>query len=196
MAAAAVGLSALSAALIIGFWIHSPPLTGTIKLLLFFSMFVLPTSAAFVGNVSNLETTKTVEFCGSCHVMDSYVADARDSKSKTLASRHARLPVFREEACYGCHADYGMFGGVTTKIGGMHHVIAFYEEDWSEPGHRPPKLYKPYDFRKCTQCHDPLKADAPLEHRVHEAKIRKLDISCVDAGCHGHPHPEWKQTPR
>jgi hypothetical protein len=194
LASAAIALSAVSAIFIVGFWIKSPPLTGAVKLLLLFTMLVLPTSAAMIGNVSNLEATKTVSFCNQCHVMNSYVDDVRDPNSPLLASRHARLPAFKDDACYVCHADYGMYGGVTTKIGGMHHVVAFYSDDWSEPGHRPPALYKPYDLRTCLECHDPLKADAPLEHRVHADKIRELSLSCVASGCHGHPHPPWKQV--
>jgi cytochrome c-type protein NapC len=190
----ALGLSAIAAALIVGYLWHSPALTGPVKLRMFFALGVFPTSAALFGNASNLETTKTVQFCGSCHVMDSYVADVRDPSSKSLASMHGRLETFREDACYACHADYGMYGGVTTKINGMHHVVAFYGEDWSEPGHRAPALYEPYDTQRCTSCHDPLRVGAPLEHRVHEDKLRAREISCAANGCHGPPHPAWVQT--
>jgi cytochrome c-type protein NapC len=191
---AALVLSLLSAALIVGFLVRSPPLTAYAKLLLGLGLFVLPTSAALLANVQNLETSKSVEFCGSCHVMDSYVNDARDPSSKSLASLHARLPAFRDEACYTCHADYGMYGGVTTKIGGMHHVVAFYSDDWTRPGHAPPALYKPFDVRTCETCHQPLRDGAPLEHQVHAAKIAAHEISCAAGGCHGPPHPPWVQA--
>jgi cytochrome c-type protein NapC len=191
---AALGLGAIAAAVVIGFLTRAPKLTASLKLVLFLALFVLPTGSAFMGNASNMEASKNVEFCNGCHVMNSYVDDVRDPNSTSLASLHGRLEIFRDEACYECHADYGMFGGVTTKIGGMHHVEAFYTDDWSAPGHRAPALYKPYDMRRCLSCHDPLRKGAPLEHQVHAEKIKTMTISCSAEGCHGHPHPPWKQS--
>ena len=189
----ALGLSALSAALILGFLIRAPQITGAVKLVLLFALFVLPTAAAMLGNASNLETTKTVTFCGKCHVMTSYVNNAHDKNALNLAALHGRLPAYHEEACYNCHSDYGMFGGVTTKLGGMRHVWDFYTNDWTKPGHEPPALYKPYDTRRCLECHAPLRQGAPLEHRVHAAKIEDHSVSCAAKGCHGPPHPPWVQ---
>jgi cytochrome c-type protein NapC len=146
-----------------------------------------------LGNAHNMETTKKVAFCGSCHVMTSYVQDVHDKRSESLASLHGRLPVFHDDACYACHADYGMYGGVTTKINGLHHVVAFYGDDWTAPDHRPPAMFEPYDMRRCLECHDPLRAGAPLEHRVHAEKIQQRAISCSALGCHGPPHPPWVQ---
>jgi cytochrome c nitrite reductase small subunit len=186
---AALALAALAALAIVGFLVRRPPLTGEVKLRLFLAMLVLPTTAALLGNTANMETTKKVEFCNSCHVMNTYVADARSAESTSLAATHARLELFREDACYGCHADYGMLGGITTKIGGMHHVKDYYLNDWDQPGHRGPELYEPYDLRVCVSCHDPLRAGAPLQHRVHADEIRERSISCAADGCHGPPHP-------
>lgn len=189
---AALVVGAVAAAVLVWFLVKRPRLTFGIKVVLFFGLFLLPTVAAVLGNVSNLETTKTVRFCGSCHAMTTHVNDAHDPGSASLASRHARLPAQHEEACYGCHADYGMFGGITTKLNGMRHVWEFYTDDWSTPDHAPPKLYKPYDTRVCMSCHDPLRADAPLEHRVHAEKIEARAIKCTESGCHGRPHPAWR----
>lgn len=189
----ALALSALSAILIIGFLIRRPPLTTNTKLGLGVAMFILPSGVALLGNVHNMQTTMHVEFCNSCHVMHSFVNDARNAESPSLAALHAKLEVFKDDACYNCHADYGMYGGVTTKIGGMHHVLAFYGDDWAQPGHRPPKMFKPYDTRRCTSCHDPLRAGAPLEHRIHADKIKSREVSCTSKGCHGPPHPAWVQ---
>ena len=190
----ALALAAVSAAVVIGYLIRRPPLTGPVKLMLGFGLFLVPSTSALLGNAANLEKTKTVEFCGSCHVMDSYVNDARNPESTSLAATHARLAAFRETACYTCHADYGMIGGVTTKINGMHHVVAFYGDDWTRPGHEPPKLYKPFDTRTCETCHAPLRPGAPLEHQVHAEKLKTREVSCSAQGCHGPPHPAWVQT--
>ncbi len=186
---AALGMSLLSAVGLIGFLWRRPALTGEVKAGLFFALFVLPTTAALLGNTANLETTKAVDFCNSCHVMHTYVGDLRSTDSASLAATHGRLETFRKDACYACHADYGMLGGITTKIGGMHHVKDYYLNDWDEPGHRGPALYEPYDMRVCLSCHEPLKPGAPLQHRVHEAKMRAGEISCSADGCHGPPHP-------
>jgi len=193
LGAAALGLGLAGAAIVVGFLLRRPILTPMAKIVLFLGLFVLPTGSAFMGNVSNMEASKNVEFCNGCHVMDSYVRDVRNPSSVSLASVHGRLPAFRDDACYACHADYGMFGGVTTKIGGMHHVEAFYTDDWTAPGHRAPKLYKPYDMRKCLDCHDPLRKGAPLEHQVHAEKLKSREIACSASGCHGPPHPAWVQ---
>jgi len=188
----ALALGGLSAAYIVWFLLRRPKLSFRIKLELCFALLVVPSLSAVVGNVSNLETTKRVSFCGECHVMTSFVRDARDPKSTLLAASHAHVPAFTDEACYGCHADYGMLGGVTTKLGGMRHVIDFYTGDWTRAGRRPPQLYKPYDTRTCLSCHDPFRAGAPLEHQLHAEKIKTHEISCAADGCHGPPHPPWK----
>lgn len=190
----ALALGGISAILVLGFLVRAPQLTASLKLLLLFGLFVLPSGTAVLGNVANLEASKSVQFCGSCHVMDSYVSDLQNPDSRSLASLHGQLPAFADDACYGCHADYGMYGGVTTKIGGMHHVYSFYSDDWTTPGHRPPELYEPYDTRVCLSCHNPVRKGAPLEHRVHGDKITSREIKCTNAGCHGRPHPAWEQT--
>ena len=167
-----------------------PPLTRQTKLWLFFGLGPLPIGAALTGNVANLEVTKKRDFCGSCHVMTPYVDDAGRADSSTLASIHSRSPWFGGESCYTCHADYGMLGGVTTKIGGMHHVWDFYTGDWG-PGHRPPKLYRPYTGQACKQCHAPegTTFKRHLEHQVHGPAIAAGDVTCASRGCHAPVHP-------
>ena len=68
----------------------------------------------FSGNIAGYEATKTRRFCGSCHVMTPYAKDSEDVASTSLAARHSRNDAFGAENCYACHADYGMFGTVTT----------------------------------------------------------------------------------
>ena len=57
-----------------------------------------------------------------------HAADSDDPASQSLASRHARNAMFGSENCYVCHADYGMFGTVVTKAGGMRHVWLYLTE--------------------------------------------------------------------
>jgi cytochrome c-type protein NapC len=185
----ALAFAAFAAALLLFHLIRRPPLTRATKLWLLLGLGPLPITAAMAGNVANLEVTKERKFCGSCHVMEPYIADAASSKSTSLAAIHSRNPWFGQQSCYTCHADYGMFGLVTTKIGGMHHVWDYYTKDWDGPGSRKPALYKPYPNNTCMQCHTTERMQAPLEHRVHAAAVARGEIKCAGAGCHGPPHP-------
>ena len=192
-----LGLFALACAvgaavILVTYVVRRPPLDRATKLWLFLGLGPFPIAAALSGNVANFELTKQRRFCGSCHVMDPYVIDSGDLKSETLASAHSRNPWFGDQSCYVCHADYGMFGTITTKIGGMHHVWDYYTDDWSRPGHRPPKLYKPYSNVACRQCHPESSAIVPIEHRVHMQALGKDQVGCANAECHGPVHPSHR----
>jgi cytochrome c-type protein NapC len=187
--------AALGAGIIlVVYLVARPSLSRRVKLWLFAGLGPLPITAALAGNVANFEVTKERRFCGSCHVMDPWAEDAADPKSASLASIHSKNPYFGQESCYVCHADYGMFGTVMTKVGGMRHVWDYYTDDWDRPGHRPPTLYKPYSTTTCMQCHPPERAHQPLAHQVHGRAVRGGELSCVAGGCHGSPHPFAQQT--
>ncbi|MBK8254788.1 MAG: NapC/NirT family cytochrome c [Polyangiaceae bacterium] len=180
--------AAASAVVLLWYLIRRPPLNRSTRVWLFAGLGPLPIAAAMAGNVSNLEVTKKREFCGSCHVMVPYTDDVKNPESPGLAAKHSKNKWFGDESCYTCHADYGMFGLVVTKIGGMHHVWDYYTDDWDAPGHRPPKLYKPYNNASCTQCHASSGPREPLEHKVHKAGIESGAVGCGKVGCHGPPH--------
>ena len=57
--------------------------------------------------------------------MNPWVDDASDPASTSLAARHGRNALFGDHNCYTCHADYGMFGTITTKLGGLRHVYEY-----------------------------------------------------------------------
>ncbi|MEZ4293478.1 MAG: NapC/NirT family cytochrome c [Polyangiaceae bacterium] len=185
---AAIACAGASAAVLLVYLIRRPPLTRATRVWLFAGLGPLPIAAAMAGNVSNLEVTKKREFCGSCHVMVPYTEDAKSPTSTGLAAKHSKNKWFGDESCYTCHADYGMFGLVVTKIGGMHHVWDYYTDDWDAPGHRPPKLYKPYDNKSCKQCHAQSGPREPIEHKVHREGIESGAVGCGKVGCHGPPH--------
>lgn len=192
----AIACAVLAAIAIIAYLVKRPALTRGVKIWLFAGLGPLPLTAALIGNVSNFELTKERRFCGSCHTMDMYAEDAADPKSATLASIHSKNPYFGNESCYVCHADYGMFGMVVTKLGGMKHVWYYYTEDWEAPDHPPPVIQKPYSHEACKQCHPPERAHQPLEHQVHKDKILKGEVGCTAAGCHGRPHPVHPKAAR
>ena len=45
--------------------------------------------------------------------------------------------MFGSENCYVCHANYGMFGTIVTKAGGMRHVWLYLTEYRNSPSTRP-----------------------------------------------------------
>jgi cytochrome c-type protein NapC len=147
-----------------------------------------------IGNVQGYEATKKRSFCGSCHVMALHAADSNDPKSGSLASRHARNAVFGAENCYACHADYGMFGTIATKIGGMRHVWLYYTRYRKMPIEEAKTsihLRAPYPNENCIQCHstrDDLWLQKP-DHKASLEDVRAGRMSCASAGCHGLAHP-------
>lgn len=188
----ALACAVAAVVVLVVYLVKRPRLTNGTRLWLFVGLGPLPIAAAMSGNVANLQVTQEREFCGSCHVMNSYIEDAADPHSGSLAAVHSRNPWFGDQSCYTCHADYGMFGVVYTKIGGMHHVWDFYTKDWESPGHRAPQLYKPYNNNSCKQCHAQAKVREPMEHQVHRAALDAGTVGCAKRGCHGPPHPPYR----
>src|SRR5688572_11394547 len=123
----ALGLLTASASAIVLLWylVRRPALTRATKIALLFGIGLLPIATAGNGNVAGFHATKERQFCSSCHVMTPYGDDAVDPASESLASRHSRNEAFGRESCYTCHADYGMFGTVATKLGGLRHVYEY-----------------------------------------------------------------------
>src|SRR6266487_4452934 len=117
-----------SAMILLAYLFIRPPLAGATKRWLLLGLGVFPVGAAVAGNVQGFEATKERKFCSSCHVMIAHTSDSEQIDSLSLASRHARNPLFGKENCYVCHADYGMFGTVLTKLGGMRHVWMYLTE--------------------------------------------------------------------
>ena len=189
----AIGGAVLSAPLILWYLVRRPALTRATKIVLLLGIGVFPLLTAGSGNIAGYEATKTRRFCGSCHVMTPYARDSEDPTSTTLASRHARNDAFGHENCYACHADYGMFGTVTTKLGGMRHVYEylfnFRQLSWEEAQ---PRIHirRPFRNDACMRCHS---TEVPSWQRVGDhaglaAELRANQISCI-GGCHGPAHP-------
>lgn len=194
LAAVAVGCAALSALLLVAFLVKRPKLSGMTKLVLFLGIGALPLATAASGNVSGYEATKSRRFCGSCHVMTPYSDDSNDPNSTTLAARHARNASFGEDNCYACHADYGMFGTITTKMGGMRHVYEYalhYHQMSLEEAREKIHIRKPFQNSTCMHCHsteNPTWNKVP-EHASLLDRVRDGSLSCASAGCHGPSHP-------
>lgn len=191
----------LAAAILVGYIVRRPPLTAATKLWLFLGLAVFPIAAAAAGNVEGYERTKARTFCGSCHVMTPYTSDSSDMTSHSLASRHGRNNLFGAENCYVCHADYGMYGTVVTKLGGMRHVYEYYTDYRTaslEEARERIHLYKPYPNSNCMQCHSTtldVWSRVP-DHKASLEDVRSGRISCASGGCHGYAHPFSKPNPR
>ncbi|HEY8074405.1 MAG TPA: NapC/NirT family cytochrome c, partial [Labilithrix sp.] len=164
------------------------------RVVLLLGLGVFPIAAAADANVQGYEETQAREFCGSCHVMGPYAEDSKDPSSKGLASRHARNPWFGAKSCYTCHADYGMYGTVLTKLGGMRHVWLYYTEFKDMPldeAKQKIHIRKPFPNENCMQCHSTTLqgwSKSP-EHRASLEDVRAGRVSCASAGCHGYGHP-------
>jgi len=195
LALVAIGCAAIAAAILIWFLIKRPVLGGATKILLLLGLGVFPIATAGTGNVAGYQASKQRSFCGSCHVMEPWTDDSDDPDSQTLAARHARNDEFGDHNCYACHADYGQFGTVTTKIGGMRHVYEYvlggYRELTKEEAVRDIRIKAPFPSSNCTHCHSTstqIWRDQP-DHAGMELELRTGEVGCIGEGCHGPAHP-------
>lgn len=194
LTAIAIGASGASALLLLWFLVRRPTVNRATKLVLLLGIGILPITAAGTGNVAGYEAMKTRTFCGSCHVMTPYADDSANLHSPTLAARHARNDAFGAENCYTCHADYGMYGTLTTKLGGLRHVYEYvlnFHDLTFEAALPKIVIRKPFPNSTCVRCHstrNPLWLKVG-DHASTLAQTRAGTLSCASIGCHGPPHP-------
>ena len=198
---AALGTTALSGILLLWFLIRRPLLTRATKIILLFGVGILPLMTAANGNIAGYHATKTRVFCQSCHVMTPYGDDSGNPKSMSLAARHGRNVTFGEENCYTCHADYGMFGTITTKIGGLRHVYLYLTEFRSmtlEEALPKIEILKPFPNATCIRCHSTENQlwNKIGDHASSLEQVRAGTMSCASEGCHGFAHPFSKEAKR
>jgi cytochrome c-type protein NapC len=180
-------LFALSAGLIL-LLVLRPSLTANRngKILAFVALFALPILCAFVGTSAQLERSKETSFCLSCHIMEPYGRSLHVDDPRYIPAAHFqnhRIPT--EQACYTCHEDYVLYGGIRAKWRGLHHVYVQY---LGKPMN-PIQLYVPYNNRECLHCH--LGARSFEESPTHTALHNELvsnQMSCLTSGCHDTVH--------
>jgi hypothetical protein len=192
--ALALTCAAASVVLLVWFLVRRPPLNRGTKIALLFGIGGLPIATAVTGNVAGYEATKQTRFCGSCHVMTPYRDDSLDLASPSLASRHARNEAFGDENCYTCHADYGMFGTVTTKLGGLRHVYEYalnYRSMPIEEFLATIEIREPFPNATCIRCHSTYGPSWNQigDHASTRVELRAGTVSCASEGCHGPAHP-------
>jgi cytochrome c-type protein NapC len=187
----------LSAGILVFYLVRRPPLTTATKICLLLGLGVFPIGVAAAGNVEGFQATEKREFCGSCHVMIPHASDSDDRTSSSLSSRHARNKLFGPDNCYVCHADYGMYGTIMTKMGGMRHVWLYYTQYRTMPIEEAKNeihLRQPFPNDNCMQCHsteDLLWLKLP-DHKAALEDVRADRVSCASAGCHGLAHPNFR----
>ena len=97
------------------------------KILAFVAMFCLPIFCGLLGLSREMERSKTTAFCLSCHTMEDYGKSLLvDDPTHLPASHFQNRRVPADEACYSCHTQYAMFGGLKVKLYGLKHVFIYY----------------------------------------------------------------------
>lgn len=149
---------------------------------------VLPFMAYAMGNLFVLQAAKHTDFCGSCHVMEPVEA-AIHVDDGSLAARHVALGAIpKNEACYGCHGGYGVWGGVGAKMNGMRHMFL----NLTGQIEYPIALVGSYDVSQCLGCHAQSTAfRSQATHADPDLQKALLDGSMACTGaCHAAPHPD------
>ena len=113
------------------------------KILAFAALFIIPVLSTWGSFEGHMEHAQSTSFCLSCHVMTDYGRSLHIDDPSYLAARHFqnnRVP--RDRACYTCHTDYTMFGGLSAKLRGVRHLWIQYAGAIPKP--EDIKLYTPY----------------------------------------------------
>jgi hypothetical protein len=174
----------------------------------FVGLCVLPVFMMLFGAFTTVERSKSVEFCHSCHsAMDMYVSDMRDPASDTLAAAHYAERWIPQNECYGCHADYGVWGSADAKLRGFAHLYHWLRGSPTARGAEQIRVYRPYSNRICLGCHAGGKAFVASGRGVHLTIASNLVKKDPETGgevtscqaCHGPVHPShaaWQETER
>ena len=159
------------------------------KILTFTALCVLPILSISSATSQHIERSKQTSFCLSCHVMEPYGKSLHADNGDQIPALHFQNQyVPKDSACYTCHTNYTMYGGLHSKIRGLRHVYANYL------GHVPAKikLYEPYNNRECLHCHEGSKRfEESVGHTADEAEMQKIKSgqeSCLTAECHYRAH--------
>ncbi len=161
------------------------------KMLAFVALFILPALSVWTGFSEQMDRSKSTRFCLSCHVMEEFGHSLYvDDKSYIPAVHFQNNRIPRDHACYTCHTDYTMFGGVKAKLRGVRHVYVHYLGTVPKP--EDIKLYQPYNNRECLHCH--AGARTYENHSAHHkqpdmlARMESNQLSCMASKCHDTVH--------
>ena len=185
-------LIAFSIALI-ALLVFRPGLTTTRggKIMAFLLLFGLPLLCLGMGFSAEMQNSKSTKFCLSCHIMEPYGRSLYiDDLGHLPAAHFQNHLVPPNEACYTCHTNYAMFGGLKAKLGGLRHIYVYYLGNPPKPADI--KLYEPYNNRECLHCHAVARSFEECVVHTSEpsllANIKSNKTSCLSAGCHQTVH--------
>ncbi len=181
-----VALFVLSAGLIL-LLVLRPALTANNngKILAFVALFALPVLCSFVGTSQEMDRSKQTTFCLSCHIMEPYGRSLHVDDAKYVPAAHFqnhRIPT--EQACYTCHEDYVLYGGIRAKWRGLHHVYVQY-------------LGTPMNLRFSSMCPTTIgnvctailardRFEASPTHTALHADLVSNQMSCLTSGLPRH----------
>jgi cytochrome c-type protein NapC len=161
------------------------------KIFAFVALFLLPGLSVWAGFSTHMERAQTTRFCLSCHVMNDFGRSLYvDDPSYIPAVHFQNNRVPRDQACYTCHTDYTMFGGVRAKLHGLRHLYVQYLGTVPRPDRIRP--YEPYNNRECLHCHDGARKFEQMS--AHRKTPQMLDdmranhLSCLSSRCHDTVH--------
>lgn len=159
------------------------------KIVAFIALLVFPVMAGTLGTSAHLQRSTSTQFCLSCHIMDDYGKSLLvDDREYMPALHYQNNLIPRDHACYTCHTNYAMFGGVQAKIKGLKHVYVNYFGKADDPI----KLYEPYNNRECLHCHLGARSfeegATHLQEDGHLDQMKRNELSCSSSGCHTQTH--------
>lgn len=161
------------------------------KMLAFVALFLLPIAAVGLGFSEQMDRAQSRTFCLSCHVMTDYGRSLLINDPSYVPARHYQNNLVpRDRACYTCHTDYTMFGGVNSKARGLRHLYVQYFGTVPKPADI--KLYTPYNNRECLYCHLGARTfeEASAHHKTPDmlTRVKSNKLSCISGGCHEFIH--------
>ena len=158
------------------------------KIFAFVAFFILPLLCGSWAATEHIERSKQTKFCLSCHIMEPFGRSLYvDDGSYIPAAHFQNHRVPPDQACYTCHTDYGLYGGVRAKFRGLRHIYIQYFG--TPPSPEKIELYTPYNNRECLHCH--LGARSFESSEIHSAMLASLksnETSCLTSGCHDVVH--------
>jgi cytochrome c-type protein NapC len=182
-----IGAAAAGAMILLGLVVLLLPLplpqTDWLRGTLLGVLGLLPVFVILFGTGVSYQKSKSVNFCASCHIMDSRIRDMKDPQSESLAALHYKNRYILENQCFTCHTGYALFGDEKAKMVGLKHVYDMYTKTIKEPL----QLYQPYDTANCLHCHgESQKFLGAPTHQDIMADLKSGALSCLE--CHGPAH--------
>lgn len=142
-------------------------------------------------SLHTLDTMKDTSFCLKCHTMEEHGKSLNSDDDEILAAVHyANNYIPKKTACYSCHTDYDMFGGLKAKIAGLRHMYSYYLITPPKPDEL--KIHSPYNIQNCLSCHDGARNFMTKKNHTKEPglleKIQSGEKGCLESGCHNVAH--------